>query len=223
MFVWIYVAESSSSCSPENQLSGLSWAACAGVVTTCVCLSAYFVSDKPDTPGNAQRSRIILACAAVSLAGYTLRMWGFFLGPGSTVCMYPGRCGHLTRRPEGGMPFAIKVNAALTYLLPLLVLLLTARGADGRKLNWSVCGPGFIGIGSLVVICVDFWLLRKCSKGEELTIWCWFCSCLCLWSWFEVRLYNWFVDPGWAPTTESGKHGRVRPSARAVSAHYKGL
>eukprot|EP00404_Azadinium_spinosum_P041167 CAMPEP_0180830760 /NCGR_PEP_ID=MMETSP1038_2-20121128/75984_1 /TAXON_ID=632150 /ORGANISM="Azadinium spinosum, Strain 3D9" /LENGTH=225 /DNA_ID=CAMNT_0022873927 /DNA_START=142 /DNA_END=816 /DNA_ORIENTATION=- len=218
MLSWIYVAKSSTLCSAENQLSGLGFVACAGVVTTCFCMCAYFISDKANQPGRIGRARIILAFAAVSWVGYLLRMWGYFLGAGSTNCMYPGQCGHLTRRPESGIPLSVEVNYALTYCLPLFGLLITARGADGRFLNWSVSGPGLIGICSLLAVYADFRLLRNCSKGEEATVWCWFCSCLCLWFWFEVRLYTWLVDPHWAPTQRKGQDSR----ARLDPSEYKG-
>merc|ERR1712183_1043887 len=70
MLCWIYVAKSSSICSAENQLSGLGFVACAGVVTTCLCMCAYFISDRSNQLGNIRCRRIILTLASVSWAGY---------------------------------------------------------------------------------------------------------------------------------------------------------
>ena len=47
---------------------------------------------------------------------------------------------------------------------------------------------------------VYFWQREMaCTLGERETLWCWSTGLCCIFSWFEVPLYQKLVDPSWSP------------------------
>lgn len=196
MMTWIFIGSSSMECPAINPYFALGYHRCSALVPLCMCVVGYLTSSATDHP---IRKLIILSCGGLSMFGYFARAWVLpsMEFPEHRHCGFVGPCGHLDLHLSA-------LNGLFhqwTFLFPLAVLACVLRPADGRKYNWASSTTVLNGVG--IGLLIWLWgMFKQCSVGEIGSIWCWSCSSLCLWFWFETRVYCWLIDPWWAPKSE---------------------
>ena len=181
------------------------------LTTPCFCLLGLLVS----TGASGRRRQLLQAVLAVSGLGWLLCSWLCATSLWDAIALRVGSCGHLAFHIPPAHPTQRLFTSAfaLTNQAPYVVLAFAVQ--DERRFHWTPAGPAVIGLGSWGALAL-YASVAGCSPGEAGTVWCWFCSSLCLWFYVERRLYRRLVDPSFHPITPQ-KQGGKGPAAAAAA------
>lgn len=199
--LWAYVGKNIKTCSQANRTWSTVAAAFWGAVTTFIAFTAHGIADASPQRQPSERRAVLKGLIVISVLGYVLHIIVYRIFIMKSYCTYEGPCGHLNWGPATSPyhPTWIRIVYYLTYLLPILIIMVVTKAGDGRlDGRWVPWTTVSLGLVTIIPIYLYFNVFdKRCDPEEWSSVWCWSCSVVSIWFLTEVWVYRILIDPEW--------------------------